>query len=128
MNEKRKVNAPKSVAVDTTKKQNVSQFKARQSRARLNDKQLISINTEKAKVIFDTMPTQVQLLIMNIDQICIDNDKCSLLMLNNRWSDEYDYEQDASTVLAHYLSKFNNLGTKTYKGFTSDELNIFNIG
>ena len=80
MNEKRKVNAPKSVAVDTTKKQNVSQFKARQSRARLNDKQLISINTEKAKVIFDTMPTQVQLLIMNIDQICIDNDKCSLLV------------------------------------------------
>ena len=121
-------NNPNKGAVDTTKKQNVSQFKARQSRARLNDKQLISINTEKAKVVFDTMPTQVQLLIMNIDQLVIDNDKCTLLMLNNKWSDEYDYEQDASTVLAHYLSKFANLGNTTYKGFTSEELNIFNIG
>jgi hypothetical protein len=121
-------NNPNKGAVDTTKKQNVSQFKARQSRARLNDKQLISINTEKAMVVFDSMPTQVQLLIMNIDQIVIDNDKCSLLMLNNKWSDEYDYEQDATTVLGHYLSKFNNLGSKTYKGFTSDELNIFNLG
>ena len=73
-------NNPNKGAVDTTKKQNVSQFKARQSRARLNDKQLISINTEKAMVVFDSMPTQVQLLIMNIDQICIDNDKCSLLI------------------------------------------------
>jgi hypothetical protein len=121
-------NNPNKGAVDTTKKQNVSQFKARPSKARLNDKQLISINTEKARVVFDSMPTQVQLLIMNIDQIVIDNDKCSLLMLNNKWSDEYDYEQDATVVLGHYLSKFNNLGSKTYKGFTSDELNIFNLG
>jgi hypothetical protein len=121
-------NNPNKGAVDTTKKQNVSEFKARPSKARLNDKQLISINTEKARVVFDSMPTQVQLLIMNIDQIVIDNDKCSLLMLNNKWSDKYDYEQDATTVLGHYLSKFNNLGSKTYKGFTSDELNIFNLG
>jgi hypothetical protein len=121
-------NNPNKGAVDTTKKQNVSEFKARPSKARLNDKQLISINTEKARVVFDSMPTQVQLLIMNIDQIVIDNDKCSLLMLNNKWSDEYDYEQDATVVLGHYLSKFNNLGSKTYKGFTSDELNIFNLG
>ena len=128
MKNNNKVNAPKSVEVNTTKKQNVSKFNARPSRARLNDKQLISINTEKAELVFDTMPTQVQLLIMNIDQIVIDNDKCSLFMLNNKWSDEYDYEQDATVVLGHYLSKFNNLGSKTYKGFTSDELNIFNLG
>jgi len=115
-------NNPKKGEVDTTKKQNVSRFKARQSKASLNDKQLISINTAKAEVVFDSMPTQVQLLIMNIDQLVIDNDKCSLLMLNNKWSDEYEYQQDASTVLAHYLSKFNNLGSKTYKGFTSEEL------
>tara|TARA_R100000654_G_scaffold16976_2_gene35537 strand:+ start:94 stop:471 length:378 start_codon:yes stop_codon:yes gene_type:complete len=121
-------NNPKKGEVDTTKKQNVSRFKARQSKASLNDKQLISINTAKAEVVFDSMPTQVQLLIMNIDQLVIDNDKCSLLMLNNKWSDEYEYQQDASTVLAHYLSKFNNLGSKTYKGFTSEELNVFNIG
>ena len=121
-------NNPKKGEVDTTKKQNVSRFKARQSKASLNDKQLISINTAKAEVVFDSMPTQVQLLIMNIDQLVIDNDKCSLLMLNNKWSDEYEYQQDASTVLAHYLSKFNNLGNKTYKGFTSEELNVFNIG
>jgi len=121
-------NNPNKGAVDTTKKQNVSKFKARPNRARLNDKQLISINTAKAEVVFDSMPTQVQLLIMNIDQLVIDNDKCSLLMLNNKWVDEYDYEQDATTVLAHYISKFNNLGNKTYKGFTTEELNIFNIG
>ena len=123
-----KNNNPKKGEVDTTKKQNVSRYNARPSRARLNDKQLITVNHTIAEKVFNSMPTQVQLLIMNIDQIVLDNDKCSLLMLNNRWSDEYDYEQDASTVLAHYLSKFNNLGTKTYKGFTSDELNIFNLG
>ena len=140
MNTKKQVNAPKSVEVDTTKKQNVSRYATRVNTSggnRLNDKTVVAVNHTVAAKVIDTMPTQVQLLIMNIDEITEQLDKCSMLSLNNKWDDRYSYEQDATVVLAHYLSKFNSLGKvndkgvknpDTYKGFDKETLtNLFNI-
>ena len=122
MNTKKQANAPKRVEADTAKKQNVSRYASRVSTGRgnngLHDKAIISVNHAIADKLIDTMPTQVQLLIMNIDEITEDLGKCSMLSLNNRWTDLYNYEQDATVVLNHYLSKFRGLkGEKTYKGF-----------
>ena len=140
MNMKKQVNAPKSVEVDTTKKQNVSRYATRVNTSGgngLNDKAVVSVNHAVADKVIDTMPTQVQLLIMNIDEITEQLDKCSMLSLNNKWDDRYSYEQDATVVLAHYLSKFNSLGKvndkgvknpDTYKGFDKETLtNLFTI-
>ena len=140
MNTKKQVNAPKSVEVDTTKKQNVSRYATRVNTSggnRLNDKTVVAVNHKVADKVIDTMPTQVQLLIMNIDEITEQLDKCSMLSLNNKWDDRYSYEQDATVVLAHYLSKFNSLGKvndkgvknpDTYKGFDKETLtNLFTI-
>ena len=140
MNTKKQVNAPKSVEVDTTKKQNVSRYATRVNTSggnRLNDKTVGAVNHAVADKVIDTMPTQVQLLIMNIDEITEQLDKCSMLSLNNKWDDRYSYEQDATVVLAHYLSKFNSLGKvndkgvknpDTYKGFDKETLtNLFTI-
>ena len=131
MNTKKQVNAPKSVEVDTTKKQNVSRYATRVNTSggnRLNDKTVVAVNHAVADKVIDTMPTQVQLLIMNVDEITEQLGKCSMLSLNNNWSDKYDYEQDATVVLGHYLSKFNSLKDKTYKGFDKETLtNLFTI-
>ena len=131
MNTKKQVNAPKSVEVDTTKKQNVSRYATRVNTSggnRLNDKTVVAVNHAVADRVIDTMPTQVQLLIMNVDEITEQLGKCSMLSLNNNWSDKYDYEQDATVVLGHYLSKFNSLKDKTYKGFDKETLtNLFTI-
>ena len=140
MNTKKQFNAPKSVEVDTTKKQNVSRYATRVNTSggnRLNDKTLVAVNHAVADKVIDTMPTQVQLLIMNIDEITEQLDKCSMLSLNNKWDDRYSYEQDATVVLAHYLSKFNSLGKvndkgiknpDTYKGFDKETLlSLFSI-
>ena len=125
-----KINAKKA-EVDTTKKQNVSRYANRVSSNggnRLNDKTVITVNHAVADRVIDTMPTQVQLLIMNIDEITEQLGKCSMLSLNNKWSDKYNYEQDATVVLSHYLSKFNSLKDKTYKGFDKETLtDLFSI-
>ena len=125
-----KTNAKKA-EVDTTKKQNVSRYANRVSSNggnRLNDKTVITVNHAVADRVIDTMPTQVQLLIMNVDEITEQLGKCSMLSLNNKWSDKYNYEQDATVVLGHYLSKFNSLKDKTYKGFDKETLtDLFSI-
>ena len=125
-----KINAKKA-EVDTTKKQNVSRYANRVSSNggnRLNDKTVITVNHAVADRVIDTMPTQVQLLIMNVDEITEQLGKCSMLSLNNKWSDKYNYEQDATVVLSHYLSKFNSLKDKTYKGFDKETLtDLFTI-
>ena len=125
-----KTNAKKA-EVDTTKKQNVSRYANRVSSNggnRLNDKTVITVNHAVADRVIDTMPTQVQLLIMNVDEITEQLGKCSMLSLNNKWSDKYNYEQDATVVLSHYLSKFNSLKDKTYKGFDKETLtDLFSI-
>jgi len=121
----------KKAEVDTTKKQNVSRYANRVSSNggnRLNDKTVITVNHAVADRVIDTMPTQVQLLIMNVDEITEQLGKCSMLSLNNKWSDKYNYEQDATVVLGHYLSKFNSLKDKTYKGFDKETLtDLFSI-
>jgi len=121
----------KKAEVDTTKKQNVSRYANRVSSNggnRLNDKTVITVNHNVADRVIDTMPTQVQLLIMNVDEITEQLGKCSMLSLNNKWSDKYNYEQDATVVLGHYLSKFNSLKDKTYKGFDKETLtDLFTI-
>ena len=121
----------KKAEVDTTKKQNVSRYANRVSSNggnRLNDKTVITVNHAVADRVIDTMPTQVQLLIMNVDEITEQLGKCSMLSLNNKWSDKYNYEQDATVVLSHYLSKFNSLKDKTYKGFDKETLtDLFSI-
>ena len=125
-----KINAKKA-EVDTTKKQNVSRYANRVSVSRggrLTDKTVITVNHAVADRVIDTMPTQVQLLIMNVDEITEQLGKCSMLSLNNKWSDKYNYEQDATVVLSHYLSKFNSLKDKTYKGFDKETLtDLFSI-
>ena len=132
MNTKKQVNAPKSVEVDTTKKQNVSRYATRVNTSggnRLNDKTLVAVNHAVADKVIDDMPTQVQLLIMNIDEITEQLGKCSMLSLNNKWDDRYSYEQDASRVLGYYLTYFKGLKEgKTYKGFDKETLtNLFTI-
>ena len=121
----------KKAEVDTTKKQNVSRYANRVSSNggnRLNDKTVVTVNHVVADRVIDTMPTQVQLLIMNVDEITEQLGKCSMLSLNNKWSDKYNYEQDATVVLGHYLSKFNSLKDKTYKGFDKETLtDLFTI-
>jgi len=121
----------KKAEVDTTKKQNVSRYANRVSSNggnRLNDKTVITVNHNVADRVIDNMPTQVQLLIMNVDEITEQLGKCSMLSLNNKWSDKYNYEQDATVVLGHYLSKFNSLKDKTYKGFDKETLtDLFTI-
>ena len=121
----------KKAEVDTTKKQNVSRYANRVSSNggnRLNDKTVVTVNHAVADRVIDTMPTQVQLLIMNVDEITEQLGKCSMLSLNNKWSDKYNYEQDATVVLGHYLSKFNSLKDKTYKGFDKETLtDLFTI-
>ena len=115
------------VEVDTTKKQNVSRYASRVSTSKgsngLNDKAIISVNHDIADKIIDTMPTQVQLLIINIDEITENLGKCSMLSLNNKWDDRYSYEQDATKVLNHYMTYFKSLKEgKTYKGFDKETL------
>ena len=132
-------NNPNKGAVDTTKKQNVSRYADRINSVRggrLNDKTIVSVNHEVADKVIDTMPTQVQLLIMNIDLITEQLDKCSMLSLNNKW-EEYGYKQNSFEVLGHYLSMFNSLGKvndkgvknpDTYKGFDKATLtSLFNL-
>ena len=133
-----KINAKKA-EVDTTKKHNVSRYASRLNATskggRLNDKTIITVNHDVADKVIDTMPTQVQLLIMNIDSITEQLDKCSMLSLNNAWIEDvmlaYNYKQDSFTVLGHYLAKFNSLGKvnekgvknpDTYKGFDKETL------
>ena len=133
MNMKKQVNAPKSVEADTTKKQNVSKYATRVNTSRgnngLHDKAIISVNHAVADRVIDTMPTQVQLLIMNVDELTEQLGKCSMLSLNNKWDDRYSYEQDATKVLNHYLTYFRGLKEgKTYKGFDKETLtNLFTI-
>lgn len=132
-------NNPNKGAVDTTKKQNVSRYANRVSSVgkggRLSDKTIITVNHEVADKVIDNMPTQVQLLIMNIDELTEQLDKCSMLSLNNVWTEDimpaYDYKQDSYTVFNHYLAKFNSLGKvndkgvknpDTYKGFDKETL------
>ena len=115
------------VEVDTTKKQNVSRYATRVNTSKgsngLNDKAIISVNHDIADKIIDTMPTQVQLLIINIDEITENLGKCSMLSLNNKWDDRYSYEQDATKVLNHYMTYFKSLKEgKTYKGFDKETL------
>ena len=130
----------KKAEVDTTKKQNVSRYASRvnsTSGNRLNDKAVITVNHDVADKVIDSMPTQVQRLIMNVDEITEQLDKCSMLSLNNKWSDSYNYKQDSYTVLGHYLTKFNSLGKvndkgvknpDTYKGFDKETLlSLFSI-
>ena len=132
-------NNPNKGAVDTTKKQNVSRYANRINSVRggrLSDKTIVSVNHEVADKVIDSMPTQVQLLIMNIDSITEQLDKCSMLSLNNKW-EEYGYKQNSFEVLGHYLSKFNSLGKvndkgvknpDTYKGFDKATLtSLFNL-
>ena len=132
-------NNPNKGAVDTTKKQNVSRYADRINSVRggrLSDKTIITVNHEVADKVIDSMPTQVQLLIMNIDSITEQLDKCSMLSLNNKW-EEYGYKQNSFEVLGHYLSKFNSLGKvndkgvknpDTYKGFDKATLtSLFNL-
>ena len=140
MNNAKKVATPKGSEVDTTKKQNVSRYASRvnsTSGNRLNDKAVITVNHDVADKVIDSMPTQVQRLIMNVDEITEQLDKCSMLSLNNKWSDSYNYKQDSYTVLGHYLTKFNSLGKvndkgvknpDTYKGFDKETLlSLFSI-
>ena len=132
MNTKKQVNAPKSVEADTAKKQNVSRYATRVNTGggnRLNDKTVVAVNHAVADRVIDTMPTQVQLLIMNVDEITEQLGKCSMLSLNNKWEDRYSYEQDATKVLNHYLTYFRGLKEgKTYKGFDKETLtNLFTV-
>lgn len=138
-------NNPKKGAVDTTKKQNVSRYADRVNNSvkggRLNDKTVITVNHEVADKVIDTMPTQVQLLIMKIDEKTEQLGKCTMLSLNTVWISEvmpkFDYEQDSFTVLRHYLTKFDSLGKvnnkgiknpDTYKGFDKPTLtSLFNF-
>lgn len=126
-----KINAKKA-EVDTTKKQNVSRYANRVSASKggkLSDKTVVAVNHDVADIVIDDMPTQVQLLIMNIDEITEQLGKCSMLSLNNKWGDRYNYKQDATVVLSHYLSKFDGLKKdKTYNGFDKETLiSLFTI-
>ena len=127
MNNKTKVNTPKSVEVSTTKKQNsaaiTSEFKPRSNRSSLSDDTVISLNKDVARNCFKDMPRQVQQLCEQIDLLEQAKGKCLMSDLNNVWLDNYNYKQDASVVLAHYLSKFTN----AYKGYTKEQLDIFNV-
>ena len=117
-----------------TKQATVSRYATRVNATggnRLNDKAVITVNHEIADKVFDSMPTQVQLLIMNIDEVNEQLGKCTLLSLNNAWGDRYNYKQDCVVVLNHYLSKFSGLGNvnangikqpDTYKGFDKKTL------
>jgi len=122
-------NAKKAEA-DTAKKQNVSRYATRVNTGggnRLTDKTVITVNHEVADKVIDTMPTQIQLLIMNVDEITEQLGKCSMLSLNNKW-EEYGYKQNSFEVLSHYLSKFSSLKDKTYKGFDKETLiGLFSI-
>ena len=127
MNNKAKVNTPKSVEVSTTKKQKsatiTSEFTPRSNRSSLSDNTVISLNRDVARNCFNDMPRQVQQLIHEIDLLEQSKGKCLIADLNNVWLDNYNYKQDASIVLAHYLSKFTN----AYKGYTKEQLTIFNV-
>mgnify|MGYP003144775315 FL=1 len=127
MNNKAKANAPKRVEVSTTKKQNsatfTSEFTPRSNRSSLSDNTTISLNRDVARNCFDDMPRQVQQLIHEIDLLEQAKGKCLISDLNTVWLDNYNYKQDASIVLAHYLSKFTN----AYKGYTKEQLTIFNV-
>ena len=117
MNNKAKVNTPKSVEVSTTKKQNsatvTSEFTPRSNRSSLSDNTVISLNKDIARNCFNDMPRQVQQLIKEIDLLEQSKGSCVMSDLNNVWLDNYNYKQDANVVLSHYLSKF----TKAYKGY-----------
>ena len=127
MNNKTKVNTPKSVEVSTTKKQNsatfTSEFTPRSNRSSLSDNTVISLNKDIARNCFNDMPRQVQQLIKEIDLLEQSKGSCVMSDLNNVWLDNYNYKQDASVVLSHYLSKF----TKAYKGYDKEQLEIFNV-
>ena len=127
MNNKAKVNTPKSVEVSTTKKQNsatfTSEFTPRSNRSSLSDNTVISLNKDIARNCFNDMPRQVQQLIKEIDLLEQSKGSCVMSDLNNVWLDNYNYKQDASVVLSHYLSKF----TKAYKGYDKEQLEIFNV-
>ena len=123
----------------TTKQAPVSRYATRANATsgnRLSDKAVITVNHDVADKVFDTMPTQVQRLIMNVDEITEQLDKCSMLSLNNKW-EAYKYKQDSYTVLSNYLTKFNTLGKvndkgiknpDTYKGFDKETLlGLFSI-
>lgn len=127
MNNKAKVNTPKSVEVSTTKKQNsatvTSEFTPRSNRSSLSDNTVISLNKDIARNCFNDMPRQVQQLIKEIDLLEQSKGSCVMSDLNNVWLDNYNYKQDANVVLSHYLSKF----TKAYKGYDKEQLTIFNV-
>lgn len=115
----------------TTKQAPVSRYATRVNAIGgngLSDKSVITVNHAIADKVFDSMPTQVQLLIMNVDEITEQLGKCSMLSLNNKWEDKYSYEQDANRVLNHYLTYFRGLKDKTYKGFDKETLlGLFSI-
>ena len=130
---------PNKGAADTAKKQNVSRYADRVNTigkgGKLSDKTVIAVNHEVADKVIDTMPQQVQLLIMNIDNITEQDKVCLMSSLNNIWIEDimpkYDYKQDSFTVLGHYLAQFKGLGQlnsngkknpDTYKGFDRDTL------
>ena len=123
----------------TTKQAPVSRYANRVNSVRggrLNDKTVVAVNHDVADKVIQAMPTQVQLLIMNIDEITEQLDKCSMISLNNKW-EAYGYKQDSFYVLSHYLTKFNSLGKvnsngkknpDTYKGFDKQTLvSLFSI-
>ena len=127
MNNKAKANAPKRVEVSTTNKQNsatvTSEFSPRSNRSSLSDNTVISLNKDIARNCFNEMPRQVQQLIKEIDLLEQSKGECVMSDLNNVWLDNYNYKQDANVVLSHYLSKFTN----AYKGYTKEQLEIFNV-
>ena len=127
MNNKAKANAPKRVEVSTTNKQNsatvTSEFTPRSNRSSLSDNTVISLNKDIARNCFNEMPRQVQQLIKEIDLLEQSKGECVMSYLNNVWLDNYNYKQDANVVLSHYLSKFTN----AYKGYTKEQLTIFNV-
>ena len=94
MNNKAKVNTPKSVEVSTTKKQNsatvTSEFTPRSNRSSLSDNTVISLNKDIARNCFNDMPRQVQQLIKEIDLLEQSKGSCVMSDLNNVWLDNYN--------------------------------------
>ena len=79
----------------TTKQAPVSRYANRINSGKggkLNDKTVVAVNHTVADKVIEEMPTQVQLLIMNIDEITEQLDKCSMISLNNKW-EAYGYKQ-----------------------------------
>ena len=80
----------------------------------------MSLNIDNIDVVFDSLPPQLQLI---IDHTCNEGGEIAVDELNEWFINEFNYKQDAVTVIGHYLTRFN----KAYKGHSSDALNLFNF-